>query len=83
MVWTHLPSSIFLIAAPASRETSRGPSVPSFAGVVMQHVALAGPLVIGGVLKIGYDLLLYQAFRHVRPPEEEMVGGSREGVRLT
>ena len=43
---------------------------PSFAGAIMQHVALAGPLVIGGVLKIGYDLLLYRAFRHVRPPEE-------------
>jgi predicted MFS family arabinose efflux permease len=35
---------------------------PSFAGVVMQHVALAGPLVIGGALKIAYDLLLYRAF---------------------
>jgi predicted MFS family arabinose efflux permease len=44
---------------------------PSIAGVVMQHVALAGPLVIGGVLKISYDLLLYRAFRHVRPPEEQ------------
>jgi hypothetical protein len=37
----------------------------------MQHVALAGPLVIGGALKIGYDLLLYRSFRHLRPPEEE------------
>ena len=43
---------------------------PSIAGVVMQHVALAGPIVIGGVLKIVYDLILYRAFRHVRPPEE-------------
>ncbi|MFN8059552.1 MAG: hypothetical protein U0Q12_10335 [Vicinamibacterales bacterium] len=46
---------------------------PSFAGIVMQHVALAGPLVIGGALKIAYDLLLYRAFRNVRPPEEERV----------
>jgi hypothetical protein len=37
----------------------------------MQHVALAGPLIIGGGLKIAYDVLLYRAFRHVRPPEEE------------
>jgi predicted MFS family arabinose efflux permease len=44
---------------------------PSVAGVVMQHVALAGPLVIGGGLKIAYDILLYRAFRHVRPPEED------------
>jgi MFS family permease len=116
MVWTHLPSSLFLIAAPASpnaaiaaalflaRETLVEMDVPtrqsyvmavvkpgertfasgvtnvtrnvawavgpSVAGVVMQHVALAGPLVIGGALKIGYDMLLYRAFRHVRPPEE-------------
>ena len=129
MVWTHLPSSVFLMVAPASPNAAIAAALflarealvemdvptrqsyvmavvkptertfasgvtnvarnvawavgPSFAGVVMQHVALAGPLVIGGALKIGYDLLLYRAFRHVRPPEEERVGGSREGVRLT
>jgi hypothetical protein len=27
--------------------------------------------VIGGALKIVYDLLLYRAFRHIRPPEED------------
>jgi hypothetical protein len=54
---------------------------PSFAGIVMQHVALAGPLIIGGVLKIGYDLLLYRAFRHVRPPEEEIAVPPRAGVQ--
>jgi MFS family permease len=43
---------------------------PSLAGTVMQHISPAGPLVIGGALKIGYDLLLYRAFRRVRPPEE-------------
>jgi hypothetical protein len=43
---------------------------PSVAGVVMQHVALAGPLIIGGALKICYDVLLYRAFRHVKPPKE-------------
>lgn len=43
---------------------------PSIAGVVMQRVALAGPLFIGGSLKIAYDLLLYGSFRHTKPPEE-------------
>lgn len=122
MVWTHLPSSLFLIVAPASPTASVAAALflarealvemdvptrqsyvmsvvkptertvasgvtnvtrnvawavgPSFAGVVMQHVALAGPLVIGGSLKILYDLLLYRAFRHVRPPEEERVAAS-------
>ena len=117
MVWTHLPSSLFLIAAPASPNASIAAALflarealvemdvptrqsyvmavvkpaertfasgvtnvtrnvawaigPSVAGVVMQHVALAGPMVIGGTLKIAYDLLLYRAFRHVRPPEEK------------
>jgi MFS family permease len=118
MVWTHLPSSVFLLAAPVSpsapiaaalflarealvemdvptrqsyvmavvRPTERTFASgvtnvtrnvawavgPSLAGVVMQHVALAGPLVIGGLLKIGYDLILYRSFRHVRPPEESI-----------
>jgi MFS family permease len=127
MVWTHLPSSLFLIAAPAAPTAAIASALflarealvemdvptrqsyvmavvkptertfasgvtnvtrnvawavgPSFAGVVMQYVALAGPLVIGGVLKIGYDLLLYKAFRRVRPPEEETAARSREGIR--
>jgi MFS family permease len=47
---------------------------PSVAGLVMQHVALAAPLVIGGTLKILYDLLLYRSFRGLKPPEERDVG---------
>src|SRR5262245_1389019 len=117
MVWTHLPSSLLLMVAPASASAAIAAALflarealvemdvptrqsyvmavvkpgertlasgvtnvtrnvawavgPSVAGVVMQHVALAGPLIIGGGLKIAYDVLLYRAFRHVRPPEEE------------
>lgn len=116
MVLTHLPSSLFVMAAPAAptiwvagalflaREALVEMDVPtrqsyvmaivrpsertfasgvtnvtrnvawavgpSLAGTVMQHVALAGPLVIGGTLKIAYDLLLFGSFRHIRPPEE-------------
>ena len=119
MVWTHLPSSLFLMAAPASptviiaaalflaREALVEMDVPTrqsyvmavvrpsertfasgvtnltrniawaigpaFAGAVMQHLALAGPLILGGALKVGYDLLLYRSFRHLRPPEETQV----------
>jgi len=43
---------------------------PSIAGVVMQHVVLGGPLLIGGALKMTYDVLLYRSFRRLRPPEE-------------
>jgi predicted MFS family arabinose efflux permease len=116
MVFTHLPSSLFLIAAPfapsaalaaalfLAREGLVEMDVPtrqsyvmavvpaaqrtfassvtnltrtvgwavgaSLAGTVMQHVALSAPLALGGMLKIGYDVLLYRSFRHVRPPEE-------------
>ena len=44
---------------------------PPIAGALMQSVALAAPLFIGGTMKIAYDIVLYRSFRHVRPPEEE------------
>lgn len=31
---------------------------------------LAGPFVLAGAVKVAYDLALYRAFRHTRPPEE-------------
>ncbi len=43
---------------------------PFVAGFLMQGVALATPLIVGAGMKIGYDLLLFRAFRHTRPPEE-------------
>lgn len=43
---------------------------PVIAGYAMQVVALGLPFVLGGALKIVYDLLLYAQFRHVRPPDE-------------
>jgi predicted MFS family arabinose efflux permease len=116
MVWTHLPSSLFLIVAPASPSVPIAAALflarealvemdvptrqsyvmavvdptertfasgvtnvtrnvawtvgPTMAGAMMQHLALAGPLIVGGVLKITYDVLLFMSFRHLRPPEE-------------
>jgi MFS family permease len=43
---------------------------PSFAGLFMQSLTLATPLVIGSGMKIAYDLLLYAACRRDPPPEE-------------
>jgi hypothetical protein len=43
---------------------------PAVAGVAMQHLAMTTPFVIGPALKVAYDVLLYRAFRHLRPPEE-------------
>ena len=116
MIFTHIPSSLFLMAmpfAPSSgwailfllcRETlvemdvparqsyvvavvepeertfSTGVTnltrsiarsiTPSFAGALMQRVAMATPLFIGSGMKIVYDVLLFVALRRVKPPEE-------------
>jgi MFS family permease len=43
---------------------------PAFAGVLMNTSSLMVPLVIGAAMKIAYDVLLWRAFRNVRPPEE-------------
>ncbi|HEX3092975.1 MAG TPA: MFS transporter [Candidatus Angelobacter sp.] len=117
MVFTHLPSSIFLIAAafmpsprwaivlfllreslvemdvptrqsyvaavvqPEERTFAAGvtnlvrngawAAASAVAGVFMQQVAFAAPLLLGGGLKIIYDGLLWRAFRHLAPPEEQ------------
>jgi MFS family permease len=44
---------------------------PSLTGWVMQAVALGAPFVLGGALKIAYDLLLWSSFRHVELREPE------------
>jgi MFS family permease len=116
MIFTHLPSSVFLIASafmpsakwavilfllreslvemdvptrqsyvaaivrPEERTFAAGvtnlvrntawAAASAVAGVFMQQVAFAAPLLLGGGLKIIYDGLLWRAFRHVIPPEE-------------
>jgi MFS family permease len=44
---------------------------PLVTGWVMQAVALSAPFVLGGTLKILYDLLLWKAFRDLKPHEGE------------
>lgn len=118
MVFTHIPSSLFLMAvplapsfpwavglflareclvqmdvptrqsyvvavvAPTERAFASGATnltrnlswaaAPSLAGFCMEHLALGSPLVLGGGIKIFYDVLLYVAFRRLKPPEERM-----------
>ena len=50
--------------------TAAGAIGPAVAGFLMQHAAMAGPIVAGGSIKIVYDVALYRSFRHVRPVEE-------------
>ncbi len=43
---------------------------PVFAGFFMQKMSLALPLLIGALLKISYDVLLYFSFKGMKAPEE-------------
>jgi MFS family permease len=45
-------------------------AAPLFAGAAMQGGALWVPLAAGASIKIVYDLLLWRAFRRLKPPEE-------------
>jgi predicted MFS family arabinose efflux permease len=46
-------------------------AAPSLAGHLMQSAAtLSAPLFVGSGLKIVYDLILFAAFRRLKPPEE-------------
>jgi MFS family permease len=44
---------------------------PAIAGWMLGMSSFGWPLVVGGVLKIGYDLLLLRMFSAVKPPEEQ------------
>lgn len=44
---------------------------PVFAGALMQYMSLAMPLIIGAIMKMSYDIMLYFSFRKVKPPEEQ------------
>lgn len=45
---------------------------PLLAGYLFSLSSFGWPLVVGGVLKIAYDLLLLKMFGTVRPPEEQV-----------
>ena len=43
---------------------------PGIGGTLMKFVSYSAPLWIGPGIKVGYDVLLYREFQHIRPPEE-------------
>jgi MFS family permease len=43
---------------------------PAIAGLLITRGSLATPLFVGGAMKILYDIVLWRAFRRLRPPEE-------------
>jgi MFS family permease len=44
---------------------------PSLVGVLIQSLSLSAPFVIGGALKVAYDIALFLNFRNVKPSEEQ------------
>jgi MFS family permease len=52
---------------------------PVLAGAMLGATFRAWPLVICGILKISYDLLLLLQFRHIKPPEEQRTDPTNEG----
>ena len=73
-------SYVLAVVAPEERTLASGITnlvrlaawavAPAFAGLLMSGDALYLPLLIGAAMKITYDVLLWRAFRHARPPEE-------------
>jgi MFS family permease len=45
---------------------------PGFAGLLMTDQTMFLPLVIGAAMKIAYDIMLWRAFRGIKPPEERV-----------
>lgn len=43
---------------------------PMISGYLLSLSSFGSPLLIGGALKIAYDLMLLMMFEHIRPPEE-------------
>jgi len=61
------PAAASVTSVPRSLAAALSPTI---AGYLLGLSTFAWPLLIGGVLKIGYDLTLLAMFRHVRPAEE-------------
>src|SRR5258705_9992285 len=67
------PAAASLTAVPRSVASAVSPVI---AGYLLSLSTFGWPLLIGGVLKIGYDLTLLRMFRHIRPPEEGIKSGA-------
>lgn len=61
------PAAASLTSVPRSLASGISPVI---AGYLLTVSGFGWPLLIGGTLKIGYDLTLLAMFRHIRPPEE-------------
>jgi MFS family permease len=62
------PAAASVTAVPRSLASAASPVL---AGALFAAGYMTWPLLICGVLKIAYDLMLLAAFRHIKPPEEK------------
>jgi predicted MFS family arabinose efflux permease len=62
------PAAASITSVPRSLAAAASPAL---AGALFAAGFTAWPLLICGVLKMAYDLLLLWMFRHIRPPEEQ------------
>jgi hypothetical protein len=67
---SRLPSGLLLQAFTSVPRSLAAAASPALAGALFAAGFEAWPLVICGVLKITYDMLLLREFRHLKPPEE-------------
>ena len=75
-------SYVVAVVAPSERAAAAGYTnvvrnlagavTPIISGYAMQVVSLGLPFIIGGGLKIVYDLTLFSMFRNIKPPEEPL-----------
>ncbi|MPY94860.1 MAG: MFS transporter [Acidimicrobiia bacterium] len=61
------PAAASVTSVPRSLASA---AAPLAAGWLLERSTFGWPLVVGGCLKIAYDLVLLAMFRNVRPPEE-------------
>jgi len=64
------PAAASLTSVPRSLSAALGPVV---SGALIGLSAFGWPFLIGGLVKIGYDLALLAMFSRIRPPEEQAV----------
>ena len=62
------PAAASVTSVPRSLASAIGPLI---AGSLFTVSTFGWPLLLGGLLKSGYDVALLLMFRHIRPPEEQ------------
>ena len=71
------PAAASVTSVPRSLASAIGPVI---AGWLFSVSSFGWPLLLGGLLKSGYDVALLLMFRHIRPPEEQRQARTPSGT---